>query len=114
MSTPLAAANRDALVENLHQTMQQLKENHARTPYRPMITAKAGRSVGEALIMIRILSRWGEFTKILRAVGLSQPKASICRRLAKDWHIIEAGNFQEYSAEVAYQKLLQKTNLGYT
>lgn len=97
--------SRDELIRDLHQTIHRLKANHVKTPNLPMISATEARTIGQTLIQIKQLCYWGEFAPALEAIGISQPMASICRRLARDWHLITSHNLESFSAEVAYQKL---------
>ena len=106
---PLSSSSpsREHLVKQLKARLLELRQRNPASVGIPYLSCSEARDIGETLIKIKDLSSWGEFSSLLPEIGLTQPEASITRRIAKDWRLIQARGYQGYRAAVAYQKLVR-------
>jgi hypothetical protein len=100
-------ARQEKLIVDLQARLSQLRAKDPSAVGLPCLTCAEARTIGQTLIKIRALTEWGEFTHLLPRIGLTQPEASVVRRIARDWHTIEVLGYHQYRAFVAYQKLVK-------
>jgi hypothetical protein len=107
---PLSSSNpsRDHLIKQLKTRLLELRQRNPASVGIPYLSCSEARDIGETLIKIKDLSSWGEFSSLLPEIGLSQPEASITRRIARDWPLIKIRGYEKFRAAVAYRKLVQE------
>ncbi len=105
--TPSENTSQELLVKQLRAHLLVLRQRNPASIGLPQLSCAEAREIGQTLMQIRGLSTWGEFTALLPKIGLTQPEASITRRVARDWQLIKARGYDKFRAAVAYQKLVQ-------